>query len=47
MITRLQSIHKNHFLHRDIKPENLLIGRLDTSTIHVIDFGFAKKYVDE
>ena len=44
---RLEQFHSKHYVHRDIKPENFLIGLNKTSTtIHLIDFGLAKKFRD-
>lgn len=46
-IERLAYIHSKHFLHRDIKPDNFLVGLgQDVNTIFIIDFGLAKKYMD-
>ena len=43
----MEFLHAKHFLHRDIKPENFLMGLAEKEKIvHVIDFGFAKKFVD-
>ena len=44
IIDRIEYIHSKYIVHRDIKPENFLIGNPDSSTIYIIDFGFAKKY---
>ena len=44
LIDRIEYIHSKYIIHRDIKPENFLIGNPDSSTIYLIDFGFAKKY---
>lgn len=47
MLSRVEFLHEKHFLHRDLKPENFLIGTgQNATTVHMIDFGFAKKYVD-
>jgi serine/threonine protein kinase len=45
MLSRLEYLHGHYFLHRDLKPENFLMGRGESASIvHIIDFGFAKKY---
>jgi casein kinase 1/casein kinase I family protein HRR25 len=47
LICRLEYCHSKDFLHRDVKPENFLIGLgKGAQTVHVIDFGLAKKYRD-
>ena len=34
-------------LHRDIKPGNAVVGvGLATSTVHLIDFGISKRFID-
>ncbi len=43
MIQLVQSLHNNYLLHRDIKPSNLLFGH-KTNKLHLIDFGFSKRY---
>jgi len=48
MLTRVEFLHDKAFLHRDLKPENFLIGiGQNATTVHMIDFGFAKKYFDK
>eukprot|EP00730_Choanoeca_flexa_P019406 TRINITY_DN9479_c0_g1_i2.p1 TRINITY_DN9479_c0_g1~~TRINITY_DN9479_c0_g1_i2.p1 ORF type:complete len:364 (+),score=63.59 TRINITY_DN9479_c0_g1_i2:283-1374(+) len=49
LITRLEYVHSKHIVYRDIKPENFLVGRRSLhgdSTIHIIDFGLSKEYID-
>ncbi|KAI9334895.1 kinase-like domain-containing protein [Obelidium mucronatum] len=47
MITRIEYMHHKNFLHRDIKPDNFLMGLgRQSNTVHIIDFGLAKKYRD-
>lgn len=48
MISRMEYLHGRKFLHRDVKPENFLVGTgQDAGTVHIIDFGFVKKFCDK
>lgn len=49
LITRLEYVHSKNIIYRDIKPENFVVGRKSPagdSTIHIIDFGLSKEYID-
>eukprot|EP00004_Rigifila_ramosa_P026632 TRINITY_DN838_c1_g1_i4.p1 TRINITY_DN838_c1_g1~~TRINITY_DN838_c1_g1_i4.p1 ORF type:complete len:378 (-),score=66.71 TRINITY_DN838_c1_g1_i4:1102-2235(-) len=47
MIARIEFVHSRSFIHRDIKPDNFLMGLGKRShTVHIIDFGLAKRYRD-
>lgn len=45
---RIKLLHSLKLLHRDIKPQNFMVGFGDKkNVIHIIDFGFCKKFVDD
>ena len=48
IIKIVELLHSKHLLHRDIKPDNFIFG-LGTTTnkLHLIDFGFSKRYYYE
>lgn len=48
-ITRMEYVHTKSLIYRDVKPENFLVGRPGSKrqhSIHIIDFGLAKEYID-
>ncbi|XP_058138132.1 casein kinase I isoform X2 [Dasypus novemcinctus] len=49
LITRMEHVHTRSLIYRDVKPENFLVGRPGgrrQHTVHIIDFGLAKEYID-
>ena len=46
MMQILSAVHEKGFVHRDIKPENFMIKRNGNDTLHLIDFGLARTYID-
>jgi len=49
MLEALESMHELGYVHRDIKPGNVCIGngREGIREFYLIDFGLARKYVDD
>ena len=56
ILDRLEKLHSLGYTHRDIKPDNMLLDTdrslheetmLGYEKVYLIDFGRAKKYLDE
>lgn len=46
MLSILGLVHAQGILHRDLKPENILVAKNHMSSMYLIDFGCARKYID-
>ncbi|KIP07361.1 hypothetical protein PHLGIDRAFT_71282 [Phlebiopsis gigantea 11061_1 CR5-6] len=46
LFLRLEYLHNRNLVHRDIKPANLLMGPRHSSTLYIVDFGFAMPFRD-
>ncbi len=47
MLDLVEFLHGRSFIHRDIKPDNFVVGLGEAAdTVHMIDFGLAKRYRD-
>lgn len=46
IIEIIEYIHSKGFIHRDLKPDNFLLGEKSNDEVFLIDFGFAKRYID-
>ena len=47
MVRAIQAFHNEGFVHNDIKPDNFLLKLNSENFVCLIDFGLAKKYVDD
>lgn len=48
IINRIKTLHESQLIHRDIKPSNFIFGSgvKSTNKLYLIDFGFAKRYLN-
>lgn len=46
-LKRIETLHSAGFIHRDITPMNMLMGYRDADRVYLVDFGLAKRYIDE
>jgi serine/threonine protein kinase len=44
ILKRLEEVHSAGIVFNDLKPENIMV---DNGEVHLIDFGFATRYVYE
>ena len=47
MINIVRHIHRCGYIHRDLKPDNFVFDSENENKIYCIDFGLAKKWIDE
>lgn len=47
LLKSVKYIHNCNYIHRDIKPDNFVLDSKNPQKIYCIDFGMAKKYMDE
>lgn len=45
-LDRLEFIHDMGILHLDIKPGNVLVGKSNPEVLYLVDFGFARSFLD-
>lgn len=46
-ISCLERLHAIGYVHCDVKPDNMLVGLNDPSRLYLVDFGLARKFVDD
>ena len=47
MINIVRHIHNCGYIHRDLKPDNFVFDTAEPEKIYCIDFGLAKKWIDD
>jgi len=47
MIYIMKEIHRSGIIHRDIKPANFMMGKKDTDTLYIMDFGLSRRFMKD
>lgn len=40
-------MHLRGIVHRDLKPENIMMGKLNSSSAYLVDFGVSKLFIEK
>jgi serine/threonine protein kinase len=47
MIDIMKDLHQSGIIHRDIKPANFMMGKKDTDTLYIMDFGLSRRFIKD
>ena len=49
LVDILKIVHTSHRTYNDLKPDNVMVDMTEDgqSKVHLVDYGFAEKYVKE